>query len=59
MLAVAFQHGRLRCRAFYAAHHSLAPSLGAGAGSDLDLAVIVGQPQLTPAEKLARWKRFN
>ena len=27
--------------------------------SDLDLAVIVGQPQLTSAEKLARWKRFN
>ena len=27
--------------------------------SDLDLAVIVGQPQLTPAEKLACWKRFN
>ncbi|MEB3201922.1 MAG: nucleotidyltransferase domain-containing protein [Synechococcus sp.] len=27
--------------------------------SDLDLAVIVGQPQLTPTEKLARWKRFN
>ena len=22
-------------------------------------AVIVGQPQLTPAEKLACWKRFN
>jgi len=27
--------------------------------SDLDLAVIVGQPQLTPAEKMACWKRFN
>ena len=25
----------------------------------LDLAVIVGQPQLTPVEKLACWKRFN
>ncbi|QPN71309.1 nucleotidyltransferase family protein [Synechococcus sp. CBW1108] len=27
--------------------------------SDLDLAVIVGQPQLTPTEKMACWKRFN
>ena len=27
--------------------------------SDLDLAVIVGQPKLTPAEKMACWKRFN
>jgi predicted nucleotidyltransferase len=27
--------------------------------SDLDLAVIVRQPQLSPAEKMACWKRFN
>ncbi|MBM5814709.1 MAG: nucleotidyltransferase domain-containing protein [Cyanobacteria bacterium M_DeepCast_100m_m1_067] len=27
--------------------------------SDLDLAVIVRQPQLTPADKLACWRRFN
>lgn len=27
--------------------------------SDLDLAVIVRQPQLTPAEKLACWRRFR
>lgn len=27
--------------------------------SDLDLAVIVRQPQLTPAEKLACWQRFH
>jgi predicted nucleotidyltransferase len=27
--------------------------------SDLDLAVIVRQPQLTPAEKMACWRRFN
>jgi uncharacterized protein len=27
--------------------------------SDLDLAVIVRQPQLTGADKLASWKRFN
>lgn len=26
---------------------------------DLDLAVIVGQPQLTPAEKMACWRRFH
>ena len=26
---------------------------------DLDLAMIVGLPQLTPAEKMACWKRFN
>jgi len=31
----------------------------ARADSDLDLAVIVRQPQLTPAEKLARWQRFR
>lgn len=27
--------------------------------SDLDLAVIVRHPQLTPAEKLACWRRFH
>ena len=27
--------------------------------SDLDLAVIVRQPQLTPAEKIACWRRFH
>ena len=27
--------------------------------SDLDLAVIVRQPQLTPAEKMACWQRFH
>ena len=27
--------------------------------SDLDLAVIVQQPQLTPAEKMACWRRFH
>ena len=27
--------------------------------SDLDLAVIVRQPQLMPAEKMACWRRFN
>jgi len=27
--------------------------------SDLDLAVILRQPQLTPAEKLAGWQRFR
>jgi predicted nucleotidyltransferase len=27
--------------------------------SDLDLAVIVRQPQLTPAEKMACWQRFR
>ncbi|MCP9890103.1 nucleotidyltransferase domain-containing protein [Cyanobium sp. Aljojuca 7D2] len=27
--------------------------------SDLDLAVIVRQPQLTPAEKMAYWQRFD
>jgi predicted nucleotidyltransferase len=27
--------------------------------SDLDLAVIVHQPQLTPAEKMACWRRFH
>ena len=27
--------------------------------SDLDLAVILRQPQLTPAEKLAGWRRFR
>jgi uncharacterized protein len=31
----------------------------ARADSDLDLAVIVRQPQLTGADKLACWKRFN
>ena len=31
----------------------------ARADSDLDLAVIVRQPQLTPADKLACWRRFN
>ena len=31
----------------------------AGADSDLDLAVILRQPQLTPAEKLACWQRFR
>jgi len=31
----------------------------ARADSDLDLAVIVGQPQLTPAEKMACWQRFR
>ena len=31
----------------------------ARADSDLDLAVIVRQPQLTPAEKLACWQRFH
>ena len=27
--------------------------------SDLDLAVIVRRPRLTPAEKMACWRRFN
>jgi len=27
--------------------------------SDLDLAVIVRQPHLTPAEKMACWRRFH
>jgi predicted nucleotidyltransferase len=27
--------------------------------SDLDLAVIVRQPQLTPAQKMAYWQRFD
>ncbi|MFN6338356.1 MAG: nucleotidyltransferase family protein [Cyanobacteriota bacterium] len=31
----------------------------ARADSDLDLAVILRQPQLTPAEKLAGWCRFR
>ena len=31
----------------------------ARADSDLDLAVILRQPQLTPAEKLAGWRRFR
>ena len=32
---------------------------GARVDSDLDLAVIVCQPQLTPAEKMAYWQRFD
>jgi predicted nucleotidyltransferase len=31
----------------------------ARADSDLDLAVIVRQPQLTPAEKMGCWQRFR
>lgn len=31
----------------------------ARADSDLDLALILRQPQLTPAEKLACWRRFR
>ena len=31
----------------------------ARADSDLDLAVILRQPQLSPAEKLACWRRFR
>ena len=31
----------------------------ARADSDLDLAVIVRQPQLTPAEKMVCWQRFD
>ena len=61
MLAVAFQHGHLRCRAFHAARHPQRSGEALArlcAEPDVQ-AVIVGQPQLTPAEKLACWKRFN
>ena len=38
----------------------MSPARGqARADSDLDLAVIVRQPQLTGAEKMACWQRFS